>query len=98
MNRYLTNIIKTDTERNRFATVILPTVPISSTDTYIRVTSMERLDKLALDFYQDSSLWWVIAAANSIPKGTIIVQPNTKLRIPSADNINNLILNINKSR
>jgi len=98
MNRYITNIIKTNAERNRFATVILPTIPESIDDTYIRVTSMERLDKLALEFYQDSTLWWVIATAHSIPRGTIIIPPDTRLRIPAATYVTDLIINANKSR
>ena len=42
----------------------------------------ERLDQLAGDLYDDSSLWWVLAAASGIgwglqvPPGTMIVVPD----------------------
>jgi nucleoid-associated protein YgaU len=59
---------------------------------------MERLDKLALDFYNDGSLWWVIAAANGLGKGTLVVQPNTRLRIPSETGVQDRIQQANKQR
>ena len=63
---------------------------------YIRTTSMDRLDKLALYFYEDSTMWPIIATANGLGKGTIIVPPNTKLRIPANTNSTNTIVNANK--
>jgi hypothetical protein len=96
MSRYLTNNILQD--RNglrRLSSTIIPIIPISSTDTYIQTTSIERLDKLASTFYGDSSLWWVIASANALGKGSIIVPPNSKLRIPTKNNIQQIINNIN---
>ena len=51
------------------------------TDFYIQTTSIERLDKLAKIFYEDASLWWIIAAASGIgwamqcPAGTVIKIP-----------------------
>lgn len=42
----------------------------------------ERIDQLAGFYYQDSSLWWVIAAASGI--GYVLqVPPGTVLRIPN---------------
>ena len=50
MNRYnTTNIIKTPAGVSRKSTTIFPTIPIDlQTDIYIRTTSIERIDKLAL--------------------------------------------------
>ena len=43
----------------------------------------ERLDQLAYKFYNDSSYWWVIAAASNIGWG-LQVPPGTIIRIPSS--------------
>lgn len=98
MNRYeFISTIKTETGKSRFATLIMPNFPENtSADIYIRTTSIDRLDKLALYFYEDSTMWPVIAAANGLGKGTIVVPSNTKLRIPNNNNITNTIINANK--
>lgn len=99
MARYITTpVIKTTLEKRRYATTLLPVVPQSINDTYIQTTSLERLDILAQTFYDDISLWWVIAAANGIGKGSIIVPENTKLRIPAKIDIINLITQKNLIR
>lgn len=100
MNRYTpTQIIKTQNETSRRSTVVYPNIPIDlQTDIYIRTTSADRLDKLALYFYEDASMWWAIAAANGLGKGTIIVSPNTRLRIPAKKQVEELLIQINKNR
>ncbi len=93
------DIIKTNNETRRFVTTIYSAPPENlETDIYIRTTTIERLDKLAYQFYGDSEKWWLIAIANGMGKGTIIVPSNTRLRIPSAKKIEDLITNINKTR
>jgi hypothetical protein len=100
MNRYnTTKIIKNQKGISRKSTTIYPTIPIDlQTDIYIRTTSIERLDKLALQFYNDASWWWVLAMANGLGKGTIIVPSNTKLRIPSNDSALELLTKLNNER
>ncbi len=99
MSRYsTTSIIKPASGKRRYATTLLPVVPQSVNDTYIRTTSVERLDKLAQTFYGDISLWWVIATANGIGKGTIVVPADTQLRIPSRTDIATLINQKNSIR
>lgn len=43
----------------------------------------ERLDQLAFKHYNDSSYWWVIAAASNIGWG-LQVPPGTIIRIPKS--------------
>lgn len=93
-----TSIIKSPSEKRRYATTILPVIPESVNDTYIQTTSIERLDKLAQEFYGDVTWWWVIATANGIGKGTIMVPATTKLRIPTKIDILNLINQKNSIR
>ena len=90
-------ILTDENQQRRFATTIYPTINTTQ-DTLILTTSAERLDKLAQTFYNDSSLWWVIAAANNIGKGTYIIPPNTNIRIPKIDNILDNVLQKNKNR
>lgn len=99
MPRHSNTPIIRDTDRQRrLATWIYVAPPANSTDTYIRVTSPERLDRLADQFYGNQFDWPIIATANGIGKGTVWVKPNTVLRIPNTNNNNDLVTNINESR
>ena len=99
MNRYSTSTeIKTDQQFRRRATVILSAPVASADDTYIQVTSPELLSKLAFNFYNDVASWWIIAAANGLGKGTLVVPANTILRIPSNNTIDSVINEINRIR
>ena len=98
MNRYATTqIIKDSQDRRKFESLILPVIPIVD-DTFILTTSAERLDKLAYTAYGDESYWWVLASCNGLGKGTIIVPPNTKMRIPSISNLDDYIRTTNLER
>jgi hypothetical protein len=99
MNRYTTATeYKTDAGFRRRATVILSAPSPNSDDIYIQVTSAELLTKLAHNFYNDVASWWIIAAANGLGKGTLVVPINTILRIPSNNTIESLINEINRIR
>jgi len=99
MSRYTTtNIIKDDNGKRRRATTIFPAIPTTANDTYIITTSADRLDKLANVFYDDVTLWWVIAAANALGKGTMIVPANTKLRIPANTEFLDAVIQTNRTR
>ena len=98
-SRYLTTKqIKDENGRRRAETTILPVPPTVSSDTYIEITTPERLDTLANRFYGDSELWWVIAVANGLGKGTLYIPENTRLRLPSNTELENLIEQTNNSR
>jgi hypothetical protein len=93
-----TKQIKTTAGKRRLETTILPAVPASSNDSYIKIITPERLDRLAVSFYGEVAAWWVIAAANDIPKGTFIVPADVVLRIPPKPNVIELIRNANATR
>lgn len=86
MTRYLNKTLKTSSEKTRLQTTILPNI-VGANDTYIETITPERLDALANQFYGDTSLWWVIAAANGIGKGTIRVPIGMILRIPNVTDV-----------
>jgi nucleoid-associated protein YgaU len=51
---------------------------------YVITTVGDRLDSLAFSYYNDPTLWWVIAMANNnATKGALYPEPGTQLRIPT---------------
>lgn len=99
MNRYINSSIQKDTNgKRKVSTTIIPVPNTSIDDVFIQTNSIERLDLLAYKFYKDSSLWYVIAVANGLGKGSLIVPTNSTLRIPSITNMQRQIETINLSR
>lgn len=99
MNRYqTTNIISDASGKRIFETTIFSAPDPSDLDIYIKTTSVERLDLLAYEFYDDVALWWLIAAANGLGKGTLYVPTNTQLRIPDKNKITDFISTLNSTR
>jgi hypothetical protein len=99
MSRYATSTVMATTNEKRYiSSTIVPVLPLSSDDIYIVTTGVERLDKLANTFYGDASKWWAIATANGLGKGTIMIPSNSRLRIPSISNIQQVINNTNNLR
>lgn len=86
MNYRYQNIKETkfnDTGSVYYLNNIYPDIPYSDSDNYVIATMGDRLDLLAFDFYGDTSLYWVIASANSISGDSLYLEPGTQLRIPS---------------
>ncbi len=92
------NQLRNSTGKRRLSSVIVPNIPTSPNDVYIKTTSVDRLDKLANTFYQDATMWWVIGVANGLGKGTLIVPENTTIRIPDKNIVQQVINEINSSR
>ena len=67
-----------------YQTNTYPQVQPLNSDYYVITTVNDRLDLIAQDFYQDSSLWWVIASANALPGDSIYPPIGIQLRIPSS--------------
>ena len=92
-NRYQTirNVKLGSTGSLYYTNNVYPDIPATDQDYYVITTLGDRLDLLAYDFYQDSSLWWVIASANALPGDSIFPPIGVQLRIPV--NIDSIILN-----
>ena len=67
---------------DRYLTTKYPSFPKQSTDLYIISRETDRLDLLSNEFYKDPRYWWVLAEANNVGKGTMIVPSGLQLRIP----------------
>ncbi len=68
--------------RRVLQSTLYPKITIDSRDIFITSKAGDRLDLLANTFYNDVTLWWIIAHANSIGKGTLNIEPGLQLRIP----------------
>jgi len=85
MDRYESNNIITSTTQPRHrSSTRYPNVPLSIDDSYIITQFGDRLDNLAYQFYQDSTLWWIISIANpDLPNDSLYPPLGYQLRIPS---------------
>jgi len=66
----------------KYDSTLYPKIENDDSDVYIITHSGERLDTLASKYYNDVNLWWIIAQANQIGKGTLNIAAGTQLRIP----------------
>ena len=100
MNRYDNSTILIRNYRPYYKGKFYPNIPLSENDYYVVTTVGDRLDSLAYSYYSDSTLWWVIAAANNnATKGALYPEPGTQLRIPTELNyILSLYDQFNKAR
>jgi len=69
--------------RRVYRSKIYPDIPLSDTDIYVVTETYDRLDTLAYQYYQDASLWWIIASANNIHDAPFGLTDGTVLRIPT---------------
>jgi hypothetical protein len=92
-------LLKQESGRRYYKNVIYPDIPATEDDTYIITTGGDRYDTLALQFYGDSTLWWVIASANNSKKDGLIVEQGIQLRIPAdAAKVRSLFNELNSKR
>ena len=82
-NRYKnTKLTKDPTGTRVYKPTVYPKIPIKNSDLIITSKEGERLETLAATHYGDTSLWWIIAAANNLGKGTMNLTPGERIRIP----------------
>jgi len=89
-----TEIRNTNDGRRVYRTKLPPNIPLSDTDIYVITETYDRLDTLAYQYYEDASLWWIIASANNIHDAPFGLTDGTLLRIPT--NYIQIINNFNK--
>ena len=70
--------------KRMYKTTRYPTIPRSFEDIYVYTTIGDKYDKLALQYYGDSSLWWIISISNSELSQNSLTPPiGSQIRIPS---------------
>ena len=83
----------------RYETVLYPKIPLSADDIYIVTKVNDRLDLVAHEYYGDQRFWKVIARANNLGKGTMVIPEGTELRIPqNPDELESLFIKYNSER
>ena len=78
-----------------FTTTKYPEILVEISDIYVYTTRGDRYDILALQYYNDPSLWWIIAQANTNHQTPNSLTPEIgiQLRIPSSDRVTRIISN-----
>tara|TARA_B100000131_G_C17989523_1_gene561931 strand:- start:550 stop:849 length:300 start_codon:yes stop_codon:yes gene_type:complete len=89
-----TKIIKNKHGERVYKTTMYPTIEKHNDDIYVMSKDGERLDNLAYKYYKNESLWWIIAQANHIGKGSFNIKPGIQLRIPT--NVSEIISEFEK--
>jgi hypothetical protein len=83
MSRYKTNEVKKLADgREVYRTKVYPQIPLRDDDIYVATQAGDRLDTLAAQYYNDSTLWWIIASANKVHNASLACEDGTVLRIP----------------
>ena len=78
--------------QRRYTTVKYPEIILDFSDIYVYTTRGDRYDTLALTYYGDVSLWWVITRANPTqPTDSLIPNYGDQIRIPSPQRIPNIL-------
>ena len=60
-----------------------PVISAKDSDVILISNDGDTLDNLAFKFYNDPTLWWIIALSNNLGKGKLSVEPGLQLRVPS---------------
>ena len=95
MNRYRDiSILKNSTGKRYYSTTKYPEIPLDFNDIYVYSTVGDRFDILALQYYSDSTLWWILSIANTnLTQGSYYIPEGTQIRIPA--NISRIIAQYN---
>ena len=76
----------------RYANLKYPEIPLDFSDIYVYTTQGDRYDTLALSYYEDPSLWWVISRANAtLVQNSLIPPYGAQIRIPSPERIASIL-------
>ena len=82
-SRYKYTSTKTTKKGKRvFRPTMYPKIPIQDSDVFIYPKFGDRLDTLAQKYYEDMSLWWIIAKANNLDEAHIGLEVDKQIRIP----------------
>ena len=83
MSRYDHTVVKHRPDGKRvLKPTMYPKIPIQDSDVFIYPKFGDRLDTLAQKYYEDMSLWWIIAKANNLDEAHIGLEVDKQIRIP----------------
>jgi hypothetical protein len=82
MARYSSQQIKLRNGVRVFTTTRYPRIPHRLSDVFILTSEGDRLDIISFQFYGRSDYWWIVAIANNLGRGTLIVTGDQQIRVP----------------
>ena len=95
MNRYKHQQVKRDSDgRRKLSTIQYPKIVSNNSDMIYRTIESDTYSGLAHRFYNDKTLWWIIARANEDFRGNIRPKVGIKLIIPR--DISDIITKLNR--
>jgi hypothetical protein len=92
--QYTNTLLTKNTKKKYLSSIIYPKIKPSNDDLYIISEASDRLDILASRYYNDKTLWWIIATANNLNDASLSITPGTQMRIPS--NISKILNDLEK--
>lgn len=92
--QYSTTLTNKYTKKKYLGSVLYPKIKPNDNDMYIISQQSDRLDILANKYYNDESLWWIIAVANNLNDASLSIQPGIQMRIPS--NVSKILNDLEK--
>ena len=92
--QYSTTLTNKYTKKKYLGSIIYPKIKPNNNDIYIISQQSDRLDILASKYYNDQSLWWIIAVANNLNDASLSIEPGTQMRIPS--NVSKILNDLKK--
>ena len=82
--RFSLNTLKTKKGVSFIPNALYPDIPLSDDDYYMITVEGDRYDKLAQQFYHNSSYWWIIALANEdIKLDSLNTAVGVQIRVPA---------------
>ena len=86
-------VISVQDQKRRYINVKYPTITLDSQDIYVYTVQGDRYDNMALTFYKDSDLWWVINRANpNQDSASLYPAVGSQIRIPSPFRLSSILL------
>ena len=92
--QYSTTLTNKYTKKKYLGSVLYPKIKPNDNDMYIISQQSDRLDILANKYYNDSSLWWIIAVANNLNNASLSIEPGIQMKIPS--NVSKILNDLEK--
>jgi len=92
--QYSTKLTNKYTKKKYLGSIIYPKIKPNDNDMYVISQQSDRLDILASKYYNDQSLWWIIAVANNLNDASLSIEPGIQMRIPS--NVSKILNDLKK--
>ncbi len=82
--------------KRRYLNVKYPNIPLGPQDIYVYTSLGDRYDVIALNYYKDSSLWWIINRANSSQSSdSLYPRVGAQIRIPAPQRVADILSQYN---